>query len=82
MNLCTFHQTLRDYAESRRIFRREQSSAGFFGLLLFYAGYLRDNSENYEAIDRCLDNALTGMEMAWDRPPGARLSRCGPGGDG
>jgi tetratricopeptide (TPR) repeat protein len=72
MNLYTFHQTLRDYAERVTDLAPERSSAGFFGLLFFYAGYLRDNSENYEAIDRCLDNALTAMEIAW-------AARQGPG---
>jgi tetratricopeptide (TPR) repeat protein len=65
MNLYTFHQTLRDYAERVTDLAPERSSTGFFGLLFFYAGYLRDNRGNYEAIDRCLDNALTAMETAW-----------------
>ena len=71
-DLCIFHQTLRDYSERRMALSPERSSAGFGGLLLFYASYLQDNSENYEAIDRCLDNAIASMEMAWH-------SRRGPG---
>jgi tetratricopeptide (TPR) repeat protein len=71
MNLCTFHQTLRDYAERVTDLTPERSSAGFSGLLLFYAAYLRDNRGNYEAIDRCLDNSLTAMEMAWATRRGA-----------
>ena len=71
-DLCTFHQTLRDYGERGTDLPPGRYSAGFRGLLLFYAGYLRDNSGNHEAIDRCLDNALTVMEAAWAdrREPG------------
>ena len=81
-NLCSFHQTLRDYAERATNLHPEQSSAGFVGLLVFYAGYLRDNSGNYAAIDRCLDNALTAMEFAWATRRDPAPLRCGPGGDG
>ena len=71
-DLFTFHQTLRDYAERTAPLPPSQHAAGFFGLLRFYAGYLRDNSGNDPAIDRCLDNALTVMETAWAdrREPG------------
>ncbi|MBV8313506.1 MAG: tetratricopeptide repeat protein, partial [Planctomycetaceae bacterium] len=64
-NLCTFHQTLRDYGERGTDLPPGRYPAGFRGLLLFYAGYLRDNSGNHEIIDRCLDNALAVMEAAW-----------------
>src|SRR5262249_54869616 len=71
-DLFSFHQTLRDYAERAAPLPLEQHAAAFFGLLNFYAGYLRANSENYPAIDRCLDNALTAMQTAWAarREPG------------
>jgi hypothetical protein len=72
MNVWTFYQTLRDYTERGTDLPPVRSSDGFFGLLQFYAGYLRENSENSEAIDRCLDNALPAMEMAW-------AARRGPG---
>jgi tetratricopeptide (TPR) repeat protein len=64
-NLYTFHQTLLDYAKRATSISPEQSSAGFLGLLVFYANYLMDNSRNYAAIDRCLDNALIAMDKAW-----------------
>ena len=71
-DLYTFHQTLRDHAEQGTGLPAEQSSAAFLGLLHYYAGFLRDNSGNYGAIDRCLANALATMETAWAarREPG------------
>jgi hypothetical protein len=72
-NLCTFHEILRDYVEHAMSPSPQRSGAGFAGLLVFYAGYLRDNSENYAVIDRCLDNALNAMELTW-----ASRQRAGP----
>ena len=64
MDRHSFHQTLRDYAEPRFGLSLDQASAALFGLLQFYETYLRDNSANDSAIDRCLDNVLAAMEMA------------------
>ena len=44
-DLFTFHQTLRDYAERAAPLPPSQHAAGFFGLLRFYAGYLRATRE-------------------------------------
>jgi tetratricopeptide (TPR) repeat protein len=66
MNLYTFHQTLRDYAERGTDLSSERSLAAFFGLLSFYRNDTRDDSENYEALDRCLANELAGMELVWE----------------
>ncbi len=66
----TFHQTLRNYAERAMLLSTERHSIAFFGLLRFYAEYLRANSGNHQAIDHCLGNALTLMETAWTARPG------------
>ena len=72
-NLLHFHQTLRDHAEQRDAITPKQSRGR---VLRPAASSTRAISEttrgNYQAIDRCFDNALTVMEMAWAarREPG------------
>ena len=43
------------------------------GLMNYYAGYLMSNFQNYQAIDRCFDNALDIMETVWYARPESSL---------
>jgi tetratricopeptide (TPR) repeat protein len=68
-DLFTFHQTLCDYAKRVAPLPSERHDAAFSGLLNFYGDYLHANSGDYQAIDRCLENALIVMETAWTARP-------------
>ena len=72
LGVYSFHETLQDHATRMSGLAPERASAGFVGLLLFYAGYLRDNSDHYNALDRCLGNALSLMETAWSARQASR----------
>jgi tetratricopeptide (TPR) repeat protein len=67
----TFHQTLLDHVRREEGLTPEQRAAGTVGLLRFHAAYLRANTGNYPAIDRCFDHALALMESAWQGREGA-----------
>jgi tetratricopeptide (TPR) repeat protein len=65
-DLDAFHRTLLDHAGRGTGLPPEQYWAGLGGLAGFYLRYLRDSSENSSAVDRCLDNALSVMDRAWE----------------
>jgi tetratricopeptide (TPR) repeat protein len=61
----SFHQLLLDRVSRESGLHGEDRANALIELLLFYAGYLEDNKENYSSLDRCFDNALVLMESLW-----------------
>jgi tetratricopeptide (TPR) repeat protein len=63
--LHTFHQTLLDHVGRQPALDSDRASSGLLTLLVFHAGYLRDHGEDDVAIDRCVENILSTLEIAW-----------------
>jgi tetratricopeptide (TPR) repeat protein len=63
--LYHFHQSVLDYLHRRPLPSEESRVRGTLALLGYYAGYLRANRKNFEAIDRCFENVMLLMESLW-----------------
>ena len=63
--LYTFHQTLLDHVARQPAMDPDRALSGRLDLLAFHADYVRDHSGNDAAIDRCVENILSTLEIAW-----------------
>ncbi len=63
--LYTFHQTLLDHVVRQPAMDPDRALSGRLALLAFHADYLRDHSGEHAAIDRCVENILSNLEIAW-----------------
>ena len=63
--LYTFHQTLLDHVVRQPAMDPDRARSGRLALLAFHADYVRDHSGDDAAIDRCVENILSTLEIAW-----------------
>ena len=63
--LYTFHQTLLDHVVRHPAMDPDRALSGRLALLAFHAYYVRDHSGDNAAIDRCVENILSTLEIAW-----------------
>jgi tetratricopeptide (TPR) repeat protein len=63
--LYTFHQTLLDHAGRQLALAPGGADASLRALLAFHAGYVKDHGRDNAAIDRCIENILATLELAW-----------------
>ncbi len=63
--LYTFHQTLLDHVVRQSAMDPDRARSGRLALLAFHADYVRDHSDDDEAINRCVENILSTLESAW-----------------
>src|SRR5262249_5049273 len=63
--LYTFHQTLLDHVGRQPALDPDRAGSGLLALLVFHAGYLRDHHDDDAAIERCIENLLSTLEIAW-----------------
>ncbi len=63
--LYTFHQTLLDHVARQPAMDADRALSGRLALLAFHADYVRDHSGEDVAIDRCIENILSTLEIAW-----------------
>jgi tetratricopeptide (TPR) repeat protein len=61
----TFHQTLLDHVGRQPALDPDRASSGLLALLAFHAGYVLDHYGDDGAIDRCVENILSTLEIAW-----------------
>jgi len=63
--LYTFHQTLLDHLVCQPAMDPDRALSGRLALLTFHADYVRDHSGDDPAIDRCVENILSTLEIVW-----------------
>jgi tetratricopeptide (TPR) repeat protein len=63
--LYTFHQTLLDHVWRHQNMDPDRILKGLGALLAFHTGYVRDHCGDDIAIDRCAENILSSLEIAW-----------------
>jgi hypothetical protein len=63
--LYTFHQTPLDHVDRQPAMDPDRARSVRLALLAFHADYVRDHSNDDEAIDRCVENILSTLESAW-----------------
>ena len=63
--LYTFHQTLLDHVVRQPAMDPDRASSGRLALLAFHADYVRDHTGDDAAIDGCVENILSTLEIAW-----------------
>jgi tetratricopeptide (TPR) repeat protein len=64
--LYTFHQTLLDHVGRQPALSPDRAFSGLLALLAFHAGYVGDHGGDDAAIDRCVENILSTLEIAWE----------------
>jgi tetratricopeptide (TPR) repeat protein len=63
--LYTFHQSLLDHVVRELAMDTDRARSGLIALLGFYLQYVRDHRSNDVAIDRCFENLVSTLEIAW-----------------
>ena len=63
--LYTFHQTLLDHVVRQPAMDPDRARSVRLALLAFHADYVRDHNGDDEAINRCVENILSTLEIAW-----------------
>ena len=63
--LYTFHQTLLDHVVRQSAMDPDRARSGRLALLAFHADYVRDHSDDDEAINRCVENILSTLKHPW-----------------
>ena len=63
--LYTFHQTLLDHVARQPAMDHDRARSSILALLAFHARYVADHWGHDAAIDRCVENILSTLEIVW-----------------